>query len=139
MYLRYLLSLAVAVSSVVAQEPKSVFAHFIVSYLASFYSPPSSGRPQANIRNQQQVGNAAVMTPDEWESDIRQAKEAHIDGFALNIAAQDSNTDAVLERAYTAASSVGGFTMFLSFDYLSGGPWPVGRVISTINAYKNSP
>lgn len=79
------------------------------------------------------------MTSDDWESDIQKAKAAHIDGFALNIAPQDSHTNDVLERAYTAAAAVGGFTMFLSFDYLSDGPWSVDRVTSTINAYKDRP
>ena len=79
------------------------------------------------------------MTSDEWVSDIQNAKAARIDGFALNIAPQDSHTDEVLKKAYTAASTVGDFTLFLSFDYLSGGPWPLNRVISTINAYKDSP
>jgi hypothetical protein len=86
-----------------------------------------------------QVGNAYSMTPQQWESDIQQAKAAHIDGFALNIAAQDSYTDAVLGNAYAAAEAVGNFTLFLSFDYESEGPWPISSVISTINSYKSSP
>ncbi|KKZ68907.1 hypothetical protein EMCG_00078 [[Emmonsia] crescens] len=114
MHLKHIFLLAATVASVAAQEPKNVFAHFI-------------------------VGNAAAMTHDEWESDIRLAKAAHIDGFALNIAPQDSYTDNVLRTAYDAATAVGDFTLFLSFDYLSGGPWPIDRVIQTINSYKDSP
>ncbi|OJD22393.1 hypothetical protein ACJ73_06261 [Blastomyces percursus] len=79
------------------------------------------------------------MTYDEWESDIRLAKAASIDGFALNVGPQDSYTDDVLQKAYDAAAVVGDFTLFLSFDYLSGGPWPVDRVIKTINSHKNEP
>ncbi|KAK2788541.1 hypothetical protein FQN52_006654 [Onygenales sp. PD_12] len=106
--------MASAVASTPLPEPKHVFAHFI-------------------------IGNAASMTRTEWESDIKLAKDAHIDGFALNIAPQDTYTDAVLQNAYDAASSIGNFTLFLSFDYLSGGPWPVDRVIKTVNTYKNNP
>lgn len=79
------------------------------------------------------------MTLEQWKSDINEAKKAHIDGFALNIATQDTFTDAVLKKAYDAAEAVGNFSMFLSFDYLSGGPWPAPRVIRTINKYKDKP
>jgi Glycosyl hydrolase family 71 len=79
------------------------------------------------------------MTQADWQSDIQAAKDAHIDGFALNIAPQDSYTDTSLENAYDAAEAVGNFSLFLSFDYLSGGPWPIDRVISTINTYKSKP
>lgn len=79
------------------------------------------------------------MTSADWISDIKLAKEAHIDGFALNIAPQDSYTDAVLCRAYNAAYDVGNFTMFLQFDYVSGGPWPLRHVIETINKFKRHP
>lgn len=34
---------------------------------------------------------------------------------------------------------MGNFSLFLSFDYLSGGPWPVDRVVDTINKYKTLP
>ncbi|XHF99131.1 hypothetical protein AWENTII_002640 [Aspergillus wentii] len=101
--------------SVTAQsEPKSVFAHFI-------------------------VGNAAAMTVEQWEWDIIEAQRAHIDGFALNIAQQDSYTQDVLDKAYFAAEKLGNFSLFLSFDYLSGGPWPTDRVVTLINTYKNLP
>ncbi|KKA17141.1 Glucan endo-1,3-alpha-glucosidase agn1, partial [Rasamsonia emersonii CBS 393.64] len=85
-----------------------------------------------------QVGNAAEMTPQQWESDIQQAKDAHIDGFALNIAAKDPNTDGILQNAYAAAEAVGDFKLFLSFDYEAEGPWPMDSVIAKINTYKNS-
>jgi hypothetical protein len=115
MFLRYLLLLVMTVTSVVAgSQPKWVFAHFI-------------------------AGVASGMTDADWTSDIQAAKDAHIDGFALNIATQDSYTDAVLEKAYTAAAAVGNFSLFLSFDYASGGPWPMDRVITTVNTYKNKP
>ncbi|KAL3459835.1 glycosyl hydrolase family 71-domain-containing protein [Aspergillus heterothallicus] len=97
---------------IAASEPLNVFAHFI-------------------------VGIANSMTPVEWERDIVEAQKAHIDGFALNIAPQDDYTDRVLQTAYDAAERIGNFSLFISFDYESGGLWPSDRVISTINAYKN--
>ncbi|KAL2863498.1 glycosyl hydrolase family 71-domain-containing protein [Aspergillus lucknowensis] len=93
-------------------EPLSVFAHFI-------------------------VGIAGHMSRAEWERDITEAQKAHIDGFALNIAPQDDYTDRVLHTAYEAAEKIGNFSLFISFDYESGGPWPPDRVISTINTFKN--
>ncbi|KAB8234666.1 glycosyl hydrolase family 71-domain-containing protein [Aspergillus alliaceus] len=83
------------------------------------------------------IGNAYYMTPDQWESDIIEAQKAHIDGFALNIAPQDHHTDRALLAAYDAAEKIGDFSLFISFDYLSGGPWPADRAITIINAYKN--
>lgn len=79
------------------------------------------------------------MTDADWASDIQAAKAAHIDGFALNIASQDSTTGAVLDSAYAAAETAGNFSLFLSFDYASEGPWPADNVITTINNYKNKP
>ncbi|OJD19207.1 hypothetical protein AJ78_00820 [Emergomyces pasteurianus Ep9510] len=113
MKLKYVLLLADTIATI-TNEPKRVFAHFM-------------------------VGDAAAMTRDQWETDIKLAKDAHIDGFALNIAPQDSYTNYVLLRAYEAATAVGDFTLFLSFDYLSGGPWPADRVIRLINAFKGNP
>ncbi|KAB8274147.1 glycosyl hydrolase family 71-domain-containing protein [Aspergillus minisclerotigenes] len=92
--------------------PHNVFAHFI-------------------------IGNAYYMTPDQWELDIVEAQKAHIDGFALNIAPQDHHTDRALQTAYDAAEKIGNFSLFISFDYLSGGPWPADRVITIVNSYKN--
>ncbi|KAE8145952.1 glycosyl hydrolase family 71-domain-containing protein [Aspergillus avenaceus] len=83
------------------------------------------------------VGNAYYMTPDQWESDIVEAQKAHIDGFALNVGPQDHHTDRALQAAYDAAEKVGNFSLFVSFDYATGGPWPADRVITIINTYKN--
>ncbi|KAL4915613.1 glycosyl hydrolase family 71-domain-containing protein [Aspergillus aurantiobrunneus] len=95
-------------------EPLSVFAHFM-------------------------VGVAGAMSPAEWERDIIEAQKAHIDGFALNIAPQDEYTDRVLQTAYEAAEEIGDFSLFISFDYESGGSWPPDRVITIINTYRNRP
>lgn len=115
MQFKYLFSLALAVVSsvMVRAEDKKVFAHFM-------------------------VGNAANMQQSDWVNDITLAKNAGIDGFALNIATQDSYTDTVLQNAFNAVQSVPGFVLFLSFDYASGGPWAADQVVSTINSYKNN-
>lgn len=79
------------------------------------------------------------MSPADWASDVAMAKAAKIDGFAMNIAAGDPNTENILANAYTAAETVVGFKMFLSFDYLSMGVWNAGSVIAKINQYRSSP
>lgn len=88
------------------------------------------------------------MTPADWASDIALARSAGIDGFALNIAAGDPNTDRILGEAYSAAEAAAAtakqegkapFTLFLSFDYLAWGPWSVERAVSVINRFQNSP
>ncbi|MCJ1224641.1 hypothetical protein MMC12_001286 [Toensbergia leucococca] len=81
------------------------------------------------------IGNTAGSTPDDWADDIEKAKDAGIDGFALNIAPGDSYTGTSLTNAYNAADSAGNFSLFLSFDYLSQGAWPAANVITTINTY----
>ncbi|KAE8134861.1 glycosyl hydrolase family 71-domain-containing protein [Aspergillus pseudotamarii] len=83
------------------------------------------------------IGNAYYMTSDQWESDIVEAQKAHIDGFALSVAPQDHHTDGALQKAYDAAEKIGNFSLFISFDYLSGGPWPIDQVIAIVNSYKN--
>ncbi|KAL4737605.1 glycosyl hydrolase family 71-domain-containing protein [Aspergillus similis] len=101
--------------------------------------PSSSNDSQGCVFAHFLVGVAGSMSPAEWEHDIIAAQEAHIDGFALNIAPQDDYTDRVLLTAYEAAERIGNFSLFVSFDYESGGAWPVDRVISIINRYKNRP
>nr|KMM67668.1 hypothetical protein CPAG_04001 [Coccidioides posadasii RMSCC 3488] len=65
------------------------------------------------------VRNAAYMTLDEWNSDIKLAKKAGIH----------------VRKVHEAASELGDFTLLLSFDYLSGGPWPSDRIIELIDTY----
>lgn len=79
------------------------------------------------------------MTSEQWESDIVEAQKAHIDGFALNVGPQDSYTAQVVQTAYSAAERLGNFSMFLSFDYGTGGAWPADRVIDLVNAHKTRP
>ncbi|KAK2748985.1 hypothetical protein FQN57_007268 [Myotisia sp. PD_48] len=114
MDLEFLFLLMAVMGAIAARGPKSVFAHYM-------------------------VGNAQSVSVENWKSDITLAKNALIDGFALNIGPQDGYTEQVLDRAYQAASELGDFKMFISFDFLSAGPWPKERVIKTINKYKGSP
>lgn len=133
MFLRAFFSLVLAVLSaaVAANEDKYVFAHFIVC-------PPLPLFHTNWLLIGVQAGNGAHMSPADWASDIAAAKGAKIDGFAMNIAAGDPNTDKVLSAAYSAAELAGGFKMFLSFDYLSMGAWSAGQAINKINRYKSS-
>ena len=90
-----------------------------------------------SLTSSPQIGNSAGNTYADWLDDIQKAKDAHIDGFALNIAPADSYTTNSLTNAYNAADQLGEFKLFLSFDYLSEGPWSSSAVVSTINAYKS--
>lgn len=78
------------------------------------------------------------MSLADWQNDITLAQQAHIDGFAMNIASQDGNTDNVLRTAFSAAEGKS-FKLFLSFDYLSTGSWGKEAVIQKINQYSSSP
>lgn len=62
------------------------------------------------------------------------AMEAHIDAFALNIAAGWVDNDAQIANAFTAADSLG-FKLFFSFDYAGNGPWAESDVYNLIRTY----
>ena len=62
------------------------------------------------------------------------AIEAHIDAFALNIAANQSMNTASVANAFLAAENVG-FCLFFSFDYAGNGPWAKADVIELIQSY----
>ncbi|KAK3381989.1 glycoside hydrolase [Podospora didyma] len=83
------------------------------------------------------VGITYGQTQAQWGHDVNTAKEAGIDGFALNIGPSDHYTDIQLQQAYTAAEKAGNFVLFLSFD-MAAGEWPVSRVVSLINHFKES-
>jgi len=53
----------------------------------------------------------------QWTHDIETAKEAGIDGFALNIGPADPWTEQQLDQAYYVAEKIGDFVLFLSFEY----------------------
>ncbi|KAL2170640.1 hypothetical protein VTG60DRAFT_4565 [Thermothelomyces hinnuleus] len=81
------------------------------------------------------VGNVPEFTLADWEEDMRLAQEAKIDGFALNIAAEEPSNEASLELAFEAAGKLGDFSLFFSFDYLAQGPWPAERVTELVKKY----
>ena len=77
------------------------------------------------------------MTASDWASDISEAQQAGIDGFVMDIAPEDTNTDSVLQTAFSAAETAG-FKLLLSFDYESDGIWDASDVIDLINQYSDS-
>ena len=64
------------------------------------------------------IGNSYGYTQTNFENDITLAKNAGIDGFALNVG-DDDWTWTRVDWAYAAANSVGGgFKLFISFGIL---------------------
>ncbi|KAI9863679.1 MAG: hypothetical protein M1813_003702 [Trichoglossum hirsutum] len=103
--------------------------------------PPSLGSSSSSSKQvfaHLLIGNTAGYTLDDWINDITQAQAARIDGFALNVGPQDSYTDNSLTNAYTAAEQRN-FKLFISFDYLSAGPWSSPQVIQKIKSFADSP
>lgn len=63
------------------------------------------------------VGNTYPYTIQTWVSDVQMAKEAGIDGFALNLGAGGNSWQrSRVGDAFTAAETMGGFSMIFSFD-----------------------
>jgi hypothetical protein len=109
-------------------------------HISWYFTPPKHLKyisPNQLIRSPQ-IGNTAGYTLDDWINDITQAQAARIDGFALNVGPQDSYTDNSLTNAYTAAEQRN-FKLFISFDYLSAGPWSSPQVIQKIKSFADSP
>lgn len=105
-----------ATQSLVARQdsgPKKVFAHFMVGVVASY-------------------------TAADWENDINQAKGVGIDGFALNCG-KDEYTPAQLQLAYDAAAKIGGFNVFISFDFTSYDAGNVQVVADIIKQFGSQP
>ena len=92
-------------------QAKAVFAHFM-------------------------VGNTENFQVRHWEEQIALAQDAHIDGFALNMAyGWEHNADQV-RNAFAAAGNKA-FKLFFSFDYAGGDePWPDHQVIAFMQQYK---
>ncbi|KAK2060410.1 hypothetical protein LY76DRAFT_615060 [Colletotrichum caudatum] len=108
-----LLLFAVAMVTLLAYvEAKAVFAHFM-------------------------VGNTENYTSSDWADDMRLAKRAHIDAFALNMAHGEAVNEGALVAAFSAASAAG-LQLFFSFDYAGNGPWPQETVIQFIDKYASS-
>ncbi|KZF22359.1 carbohydrate-binding module family 24 protein [Xylona heveae TC161] len=92
-------------------QAKAVFAHFM-------------------------VGNAANFSLSDWETDIRLARDAHIDAFALNIGNGTFANTTSLSHAFSAANNLGAaFKLFFSFDYAGNGDWDKEDVIDLLNEY----
>ena len=75
---------------------------------------------------------------DDWKVDIRKAQAAHIDAFALNMAADDTNNTGTLNMAFRAADDLG-FKLVFSFDYAGGGTWDKEVVLHYIDGYAQRP
>ena len=72
----------------------------------------------------------------DWQNDISLARDAHIDGFALNMARDEATNGQSLANAFTAANNLGStFKLFFSFDYAGNGLWPADQVIDLIKKY----
>jgi hypothetical protein len=80
------------------------------------------------------VGNTASFGVADWIKNMNLAMEAHIDAFALNIAAGWVGNDAQIANAFNAANSLG-FKLFFSFDYAGNGPWAESDVYNLIRTY----
>ncbi|KAK2043757.1 hypothetical protein LZ31DRAFT_620708 [Colletotrichum somersetense] len=83
------------------------------------------------------VGNTENYTSSDWADDMRLAKRAHIDAFALNMAHGEAVNEGALVDAFSAASAAG-LQLFYSFDYAGNGLWPQETVIQYINKYASS-
>lgn len=83
------------------------------------------------------MGNVKTWEVANWVADMNLAQLAHIDAFALNMAAGESNNALSVSRAFAAAESVG-FKLFFSFDYAGNGPFDKDEVIKYVNQYTTS-
>lgn len=94
-------------------DSRKVFAHYMVQFLPQLFKQIHA-RPLTGIH--QQVGLTNGQPLDVWVHDIKTAKEAGIDGFALNIGPSDSWTEEQLQLAYSAAEEASEFVLFPSFE-----------------------
>jgi hypothetical protein len=88
--------------------------------------------------NNYKMQNTEVFTPAQWEKEIQDAKDAHIDEFALNMVWPWNPLMTQLAQAFTAANKKGNFYMIFSFDYAGGDPdigWPKKEVINLLKIY----
>lgn len=104
--------------------------------------PPQAPQPTAIKLTKPQVGLTDGQTPEEWKEEILLAREAGIDGFALNIGPSDPWTLPQLRAAYAAAEALPRhsehpFVLFLSFD-MAAGEWEVEQVAGLIREFRGS-
>ncbi|KAK1574650.1 glycosyl hydrolase family 71-domain-containing protein [Colletotrichum navitas] len=94
-------------------DAKAVFAHFMVrSSVQILKANYSSSR----------VGNTENYAMKDFEYDVSLAQQAHIDGFALNIAYREATNAGSVNMMFNAAQTAR-FKLIL-FDYADWGPWP---------------
>jgi glucan endo-1,3-alpha-glucosidase len=98
--------------------PRKVFAHYV-------------------------VGLTYNQTVEQWRHDISSAAASSIDGFALNVGAQDAHTLTALRHAYEAAADWSAnttpFSLFLSFDFAASDGWNIDKVANFTNTFKDEP
>ncbi|GKT79137.1 LOW QUALITY PROTEIN: hypothetical protein ColTof4_11560 [Colletotrichum tofieldiae] len=109
----FLLALCTLLVYSTGVQAKAVFAHFM-------------------------VGNTENYVMSDYEYDISQAQQAHIDGFALDMARDEATNVESVEKMFSAAEAVG-FKLFFSFDYAGQGPWDKEDVIAMLDIYADSP
>jgi len=88
----------------------------------------------ANVFAHFMAQNSYSYSESDWANDIATAAAIGIDGFALNIAANDYEVDRI-EDAYTAAESVG-FKLFYSFDMSYS--WAQADMVSIVAKHASS-
>ncbi|KAI9927100.1 hypothetical protein MW887_003483 [Aspergillus wentii] len=106
------LLLTVILLAVAKAQAAAVFAHFMMS-------------------------NTGNYSTSDWEDDLKLAKDAHIDAFALNIAYGNPVNDKAISTAFNVAQNIE-FQLFFSFDYAGGGAWPQEDVIKLLETYTPS-
>jgi len=104
-----LFATALACAGVV--DAQKVFAHFMVV----------------------NTNNYAVA---DWANDIATASSIGIDGFVLNINANDYELQYCVDDAYTAAAQHGNFQFILSFDLSY--TWDPSVIVSTVQKYASN-
>lgn len=81
-------------------------------------SPPTGSTSGKKVFAHYMVGFAYPSDQSFFDAQIKRAKSAGIDGFALNVGIDDWQPDRVA-KALAAAKNNGDFTMFISFDMSS--------------------
>jgi hypothetical protein len=65
------------------------------------------------------------------------ARDAKLDGFALNMGWNETTSVDSLANAFKAANALGNFKLFFSLDYAGNGPWPQKEASAFINKWKS--
>ncbi|KAG1722687.1 glycoside hydrolase family 71 protein [Suillus paluster] len=89
----------------------------------------------AQVTNAQIAPNSYSYAESDWTNDITTAQSIGIDGFALNIAANDYEVDRIVD-AYAAAESLG-FKLLYSFDMTY--TWQQSDMVNIVANHSSSP